>query len=158
MRTQFLYPLTFPLDFNDRFLYLTALKSVNKKKIYGLIGKYHIFIDIEIPITKSEILMLSLQVLRELDRVQGNPSLKYKIMYHDTDSNSRIRSDNGHITSNGQRFPHIDLELPNKENKKMIFDTDPMDYEASINTVLRYATPAVLIYHKRYHAQHFDTS
>ena len=54
MRTQFLYPLTFPPDFNDRFMYL-ALKSVNKK-IYEFIGKYHIFIDIEIPITKSEIM------------------------------------------------------------------------------------------------------
>lgn len=36
-------------------------------------------------------------------------------------------------------FPHIDLELPHKSSEKMVFDTDPSDYEASINTVLRYA-------------------
>jgi hypothetical protein len=139
MLTQFLYPLTYPLDKNDKFLYLTALKSVNKKYVHDLIRQYHIFIDIEIPITKNETLTMSLKVLRLLDRDNANPILKYKVMYRNTDSNLRIRSDNGHIGANGRPFPHIDLEIPNKGNTKMVFDTDPSDYEASVNTVLRYA-------------------
>jgi hypothetical protein len=103
-----------------------------------LIREYHIFIDIEIPITKAEIMIMSLKVLRQLDKANANPILKYKVMYHNTENNLRIRSDNGHI-ENGQRYPHIDLEMPDMEKKKMVFDTDPSDYEASINTVLRYA-------------------
>jgi hypothetical protein len=62
----------YPLDINDRFLYLTSLRSVNERKVHEIIGKYHIFIDIEIAITKTEILMLSLEVLRELDSLLGS--------------------------------------------------------------------------------------
>ena len=55
-------------------------------------------------------------------------------MYYDTDTNSRIRSDNGHLI-NGKPFPHIDIEHQNRRAKKFVFDSDPSDYEASVNTV-----------------------
>ena len=119
-------------------MYITALGSANRKYVHDLINEYHIFIDIEIPIKDSGILMLSLKVLKQLDMDSGNPILKYKVMYRNTENNLRIRSDNGHI-ANGQQFPHIDIEHPNTKKTKKIFDTDPSDYEASINTVLRYA-------------------
>lgn len=134
MRTQLLYPLNQPLDVNDsKFLYLTALKSANKKQIQDLIGKFHVYIDTEIPIYRNAKLTMSLQVLRLLDKNTGNPIMKYKVMYSEIGNDLRIRADNGHP------FPHIDLELPNKTSEKVVFDTDPTDYEASVNVVLRYA-------------------
>jgi hypothetical protein len=114
-------------------VYLTALKSVNKKQIHDLIGKFHIYIDTERLFTQYATLTMSLQVLRLLDNDTGSPIMKYKVMYREIESNLRIRADNGHP------FPHIDLELPHKTSEKMVFDTDPSDYEASVNTVLRFA-------------------
>ena len=131
VRTQFLYLLTFPVEENDRFLYLTALKSPNKKHIHDLIGIYHIYIDVEIPLTQNATLTMSLQVLRLLDRNTGNPITKYKVMYREIESNLRIRAD---------KWSSIPtLEFPRKPNEKLVFDTGPLDYEASVNTVSRYA-------------------
>ena len=67
MRTQFLYPLIYPLELNDEYFYLIAVKSHNRKHISDLIKKYHIFIDIEIQITRNETLQCIFQVFGELD-------------------------------------------------------------------------------------------
>ena len=46
---------------------------------------------------------------------------------------TNIRADNFHP------YPHVDIELPKTSKETNIFDTNPSDYEASENTVLRYA-------------------
>ena len=60
-------------------------------------------------------------------------NLQYRVIYHDKSNNTVIRADNNHP------YPHLDLELPNRKQEKRVFDTPPSDYEASINSVLRYA-------------------
>lgn len=137
MRTQFLYPLIYPFEMNDKYLYLAAIKSNNKKHVRDLLKKYHIFIDIEVQMTRNETFTMYLQVFRELDSNITYPKIKYKVMYLSKSEGGRnptnIRADNFHP------YPHIDLELPDMPKETKMFDTDPSDYEASVNTVLRYA-------------------
>lgn len=137
MRTQFLYPLIYPLERNDKYFYLTAVKSHDRKSIRDLIKKYHIFIDIEIQITQNETFTMYLQVFRELDAGTSYPKIKYKVMYLSKDDSGKnptnIRADNFHP------YPHVDIELPKMPKETNVFDIDPSDYEASVNTVLRYA-------------------
>ncbi|MGC1931818.1 MAG: hypothetical protein WA667_22850 [Candidatus Nitrosopolaris sp.] len=63
----------------------------------------------------------------------NSPITEYTIQYEDRSNNPIIRADNYHS------YPHIDLQLPHGNKEKRLFDTDPSDYEASINAVLRYA-------------------
>lgn len=78
------------------------------------------------------IIRTNLRVYKKLDK-NNNTVTKYTIQYEDKSNNAIVRADNDHS------YPHIDLILPHKSREKKIFDTDPSDYEASINTVLRYA-------------------
>jgi hypothetical protein len=133
MKTRILYPLSHHKGGNTKFWYLETPSSSNYNcEALGLIRKYNIFIDVELPISTNEIIRTNLRVHKKLD-VNNSPITKYTIQYEDTNNNCTIRADNGHT------FPHIDLQLPNKQKEKRIFDTDPEDYEASINSVLRYA-------------------
>lgn len=137
MRTQFLYPLIYPLELNDKYFYLTAVKSRNRKHIRDLIKKYHIFIDIEIQVSQNETFTMYLQVFRELDVDMTYPKMKYKVMYLSKGESGgkpiNIRADSFHL------YPHVDIELPKTSKETNVFDTDPSDYEATVNTVLRYA-------------------
>lgn len=71
-------------------------------------------------------------MLKKLNR-NNIPITSYTIQYEDRSNNTIIRADNNHP------YPHIDLQLPDGNKEKRVFDTDPSDYEASVNTVLRYA-------------------
>jgi hypothetical protein len=110
----------------SKFWYLETPSSSNYTcEALELIRKYNIFIDVELPISTNEIIRTNLRVHKKLD-VNNSPITKYTIQYEDTNNNSTIRADNGHT------FPHIDLQLPNKQKEKRIFDTDPEDYEANL--------------------------
>lgn len=133
MKTQVLYPSSYPIDQSINYWYFESPPpSDYLSEALKLIQGYHVFIDIEIPVTGHEIIRMNLKVHRKLD--SSNTFLtQYTVQYEDKRNNTIIRADNNHP------YPHIDLQLPNKNKEKRIFDTDPSDYEASINTVLRYS-------------------
>ena len=72
---------------------------------------------------------LNLKVYESLDR-NNSVITQYTTQYEDRINNTIIRA--------YRSYPHIDLQLQlqhgNKE--KRIFDKDPSDYEASIDTIL----------------------
>jgi hypothetical protein len=89
--------------------------------------KHRTYIDLELPINDDEIIYSKLKI-----PIKGNKII-YTFQYFNSLTNIRIRTDIGRHT-----FPHIDIETKDKKLKKL-YDTDPFDYEASINTILRYA-------------------
>ncbi|MFY9873944.1 MAG: hypothetical protein WAK17_29925 [Candidatus Nitrosopolaris sp.] len=133
MKIRVLYPLSHHIDGNTKFWYLESPSSFDYNcEFLELIRKYNLFIDVELPISINEIIRTNLRVHKKLD-VNNSPITKYTIQYEDTGNKTIIRADNGHT------FPHIDLQLSNRQKEKRVFDTDPEDYEGSINSVLRYA-------------------
>jgi hypothetical protein len=131
--TRVLYPLSYPVDNSTSYFYVESPPPANHiSEASNLIKKYHAFIEIELPLATNEIIRTNLKVNKELDK-NNKTVTKYTIQYEDRSNNTIIRADNKH------QYPHIDLYLPNSNKEKRIFDTDPSDYEAAINTVLRYA-------------------
>jgi hypothetical protein len=128
-----LYPLNYPIEQNDKYWYFESpYVNVNNTKCLELIQEYHVYVETAIPITANEIIRMNLKVRKKLGR-DNKLVTQYTIQYHDSSNNTIIRADNDHP------YQHIDLKLPNNNQEKRVFDTDPSDYEAAINTVLRYA-------------------
>jgi hypothetical protein len=128
-----LYPLKYPLEQNDRYWYFESpYVNVGSAKVLELIQKYHIYAETVIPITTNEIIRMNLKIHKKLDNTNRYVT-QYTIQYEDNSNKMIIRADNYHA------YEHIDLKLPKKNQEKRVFDTDPSDYEAAINTVLRYA-------------------
>jgi hypothetical protein len=133
MKTKVLYPTSYPIDRYSNYLYLECPPPVDHiSEASKLIKEYHVFAEIELQIAINEIIRTNLKVYKKLDK-NNNTITKYTIQYEDRSNNTIIRADNEHS------YPHIDLLLPHRNKEKRIFDTDPSDYEAGVNTVLRYA-------------------
>jgi hypothetical protein len=133
MKTNLLYPLSYPITSNTNFYYFELPSSnTTGSNLSELIQKYDIYIDTEIPITNTERILMDLKLYKKLGS-NNKLNLQYKVLYQDQNNKTIIRADNNHP------YQHIDLELPNRNKEKKVFDTDPSDYEASINSVLRYA-------------------
>jgi hypothetical protein len=128
-----LYPLKYPLEQNDKYWYFESpYVNVNSVIDLELIQKYHVYAETVIPITTNQIIRMTLRIHKKLDKTNRFVT-QYTIQYEDNSNKMVIRADNYHA------YEHIDLKLPNMNQEKRVFDTDPSDYEAAINTVLRYA-------------------
>jgi hypothetical protein len=128
-----LYPLNYPIEQNDKYWYFESpCVNVNSVKHLELIQRYHVYAETVLPITTNETIRMNLKIHKKLGR-DNKFVTQYTIQYHDNINNTIIRADNDHP------YQHIDLKLHNNNQEKRVFDTDPSDYEAAINTVLRYA-------------------
>src|SRR6266566_1691876 len=128
MQTKVLYPSSYPIDDYSNYWYVESPLSADySSEVLKLMKENYVFVDIELPISTNKIFRTNLKVLKKLNR-NNSPITSYTIQYED-----RSRADNNHL------YPHIDLQLPDRNKEKRVFDTDPSDYEASVNTVLRYA-------------------
>jgi hypothetical protein len=133
MKTKVLYSQSYPIDENSNYWYFESPSPANyNSEALKLIKEYYVFTEIELPISTNEIIRTNLKVYKKLGK-NNSPITEYTIQYEDRSNNTIIRADNYHL------YPHIDLQLPPENKEKKLFDTDPSDYEASINAVLRYA-------------------
>jgi hypothetical protein len=132
MKTKVLYPSSYPIDGYCNYWYIESPISTDyNSEASKLIKENHVFVDIELPISDNKIIRTNLKVLK-LNR-NNSRITSHTIQYEDRSNNTIVRADNNHP------YPHIDLQLPDRNKEKRVFDTDPSDYEASVNTVLRYA-------------------
>lgn len=133
MKIKVLYPSSYPICDHSNYWYVESPLSADYNfDALKLIKENYVFVDIELPLTANEIIRTNLKVLKKLNR-NNSPITSYTIQYEDRSNKTIIRADNNHP------YPHIDLQLPDGNKEKRVFDTDPSDYEASVNTVLRYA-------------------
>jgi hypothetical protein len=75
---------------------------------------------------------MDLKVHKKLNKSKNQWVTQYRIVYINTVDRTVIRADSDHP------YPHIDLELAGGQKVTNVFDTEPYDYEAGINSVLRY--------------------
>jgi hypothetical protein len=108
MKTVLLYPLNFPITPDTGFYYFESPSpNSNNSNLQDLFQKFYIYIDTNIPITNNEYILMNLKLHRKLGSNNNHP------------------------------YPHIDLELPNRKQEKRVFDMQPSDYEASINSGIK---------------------
>ena len=122
--------ILYPIDYNNglNYWYLEApYNPDNCLDVKECLNKYRTYIDLELPINNDEIIYSKIRI-----PIKDN-KIKYTFQYFNSLTNIRIRTDIGKHS-----FPHIDIETKDKKLKNL-YDTDPSDYEASINTILRYA-------------------
>lgn len=119
----------FPIDNNGvHYWYLESPYNANYNvDIKKYLKKYSSYIDLELPISKHEKIYSKLKV-----PINDN-KIRYTIQYFNSLKDIKIRTDLGLHS-----YPHIDIETKD-QTQKNVYDTDPYDYEACINTVLRYA-------------------
>jgi hypothetical protein len=130
-----LYPVTYPPEQTSKYIYFESPYTGTDHQGIRLAREYHIYVDTKIPITNDETLLMMMKVYKKLG-IDGKPIIQFRIQYQSVMHDTVIRADNY------EPFPHIDIEPYNNLQKKQIkniFDTDPSDYEAGVNTVLRYA-------------------
>jgi anionic cell wall polymer biosynthesis LytR-Cps2A-Psr (LCP) family protein len=112
MKTVFFYPLDFPITPYTRFYYFESPSpNSNSSNLQDLFQKFYIYIDTNIPLSNNEYILMNLKLHRKLGS-NNQLNLQYKVLYHDKSKNVVIRADNNHP------YPHIDLELPNRKQKK----------------------------------------
>jgi hypothetical protein len=122
--------ILFPIDYDNgiKYWYLESPYNPNYKvDIKKHLKKYTTYIDFELSISKQEIIYSKLRVPKKDNKIL------YTIQYFNIVKNIKIRTDLG-----VHRYPHIDIEIEDQKHTN-VYDTDPYDYEASINTILRYA-------------------
>lgn len=121
--------ILYPIDYNElKYWYLEGPYNPNNcLNIKECLKKYRTYIDLELPINNDEIIYSKLKI-----PITDNKII-YTFQYFNSLTNIRIRTDIGKHT-----YPHIDIETKDQKLKN-VYDTDPSDYEASINTILRYA-------------------
>ena len=132
MITKVLYPLHQPFDQNTKYWYFESPSAnSSQSSASNLMQKYHLYIETEVRVSDTERITMDLKVHRKLNNL-NQWATQYRIVYVDTSDKTVIRADSDHP------YPHIDLELPGKNKATNVFDTNPSDYEAGINVVLRY--------------------
>lgn len=118
----------FSINHSDAKYYYIETSNA-KDTIYvdlnDLIRKYDLWAEAVIPITIKEIIDMKLKILK-------NGDIKYTMQYRKPDIKLQIRTDDAH------GFPHIDVERNGSPQEKIILNSKPEDYEASINTILRF--------------------
>lgn len=114
----------------SKYLYIEAPCTNNKQRAAELARNHHVYIDMEVPITSDEKLIMKVKLLRNGDNI-------YTIQYQNLFSGLIVRTDSKHI------FDHVDIEIRTPagewQEEKNVYDTPPDDYESRVNTVLRYA-------------------
>src|SRR5215216_693550 len=129
--TTVIYPLSYTLEDNTKYWYFSSPSAkFNQSAVSSLIQKYHVYVETKIQLSSSERIIMDLKVHKKTGK--HLQPIQYRIVYIDELDSTVIRADGDHS------YPHIDIELPNKEKVTNVFDTYPYDYETGINTVLRY--------------------
>ena len=129
--TTVLFPMRYPLEDNTMYWYFCSpATNFVHSDVYDLIQKYHLWAQTEIQVSSNERILLDLKIHKKTGK--HYQPLQYRIVYADSSDHAVIRADGDHP------YPHIDIELSNKEKVTNVFDTYPYDYETGINTVLRY--------------------
>lgn len=93
--------------------------------IVSIVNQHDLYAKADIPISQNETVNMVLKVFK-------NGKKKYTMQYGDDATQLRIRTDSAHD------FPHVDIENGSKPQEKIKLRSEPEDYEASINTILRY--------------------
>ena len=90
MKTNLLYPLSYPITSNTNFYYFELPSSnTTGSNLSELIQKYDIYIDTEIPITNTERILMDLKLYKKLGS-NNKLNLQYKVLYqHETQSPAR---------------------------------------------------------------------
>jgi hypothetical protein len=131
--TIILYPVKH--DFS-KYIYIKAPCNGDGKKAREIANEHHIYIDTEIAVTPNEHLIMKVKLFKKLND-QNKPILIYTIQYQNLKTGKIIRTDSKHA------FYHIDIEELDEKGKwqeiKKIYDSPPDDYEARVNSVLRYS-------------------
>jgi hypothetical protein len=132
--TKVLFPLIYPYEHNTKYwCFYSPSTGFNQSVVRNLIQKYHLYTETEIQVSGSERITMDLKVHKKLNKSRNQWVTQYRIVYINTVDRTVIRADSDHP------YPHIDLELAGKKKVTNVFDSEPYDYEAGINTVLRYA-------------------
>jgi hypothetical protein len=122
--------ILYPIDNGLNYWYLEGPYNPNNcLNVKECLEKYRTYIDLELPINRNETIYSKLKI-----PIKDN-KIMYTFQYFDSLKNIKIRTDRG---MGKHTYPHIDIETKNLKLKNL-YDTDPADYEASINTILRYA-------------------
>src|SRR5918992_1683592 len=106
--TTVLFPLSFPLEQNTIYWYFYfPATNFDQLIVPNLIRKYHLCVQTEIQISSNERLILDIKVHKKIG--EHYQPVQYRIVYTDSLDHTVIRADGDHP------YPHIDIELPNKE-------------------------------------------
>lgn len=89
MKTNLLYPLSYPITPNTNFYYFALpWSNITGSNLSELIQKYNIYIDTEIPITDTERILMDLKLYTNLGS-NNKLNLQYKVLYQD-ETNPRV--------------------------------------------------------------------
>jgi hypothetical protein len=131
--TKVLYPLGYPFEHSKKYwCFYSPSTTFNQSVVHDLIQKYYLYTETEIQVSNSERIAMDLKVHKKLNKSRNQWVTQYRIVYINTVDRTVIRADSDHP------YPHIDLELAGGQKVTNVFDTEPYDYEAGINSVLRY--------------------
>ena len=112
---------------NVKYYYIRSVNNphVPDLDLVSIVNRYDLYAKADIPITQNQTVNMVLKILKDEKK-------KYTMQYRDDSIQLRIRTDSAHD------FPHIDIEQGSKPQEKIKLNSEPEDYEASINTILRY--------------------
>ncbi len=88
----------------SKYIYIESPCSGNSRHATELARDYHVYIDMDVPITGDEKLVMKVKMKKKVDS-NNNPIIIYTIQYQNLFSGLIVRTDSKHI------FDHIDIEI-----------------------------------------------